>query len=136
MHIAQQMPLPLAISCSSNSRLVLPFLVLPFWYLLTRVVPDIFQKSSKTIVCVCVCVTQMFTVLHNRTYLRELIAPVAELCYCAVFSIKILMTMHEVMQYAVTLNVPTLVTCLLCEFCVNELLIQHFAVRHTSSCMC
>jgi len=26
--------------------LVLTFLVLPFWYLLTRVVPDIFQKSS------------------------------------------------------------------------------------------
>jgi len=33
--------------------LVLTFLVLPFWYLLTRVVPDIFQKSSKTVVCVC-----------------------------------------------------------------------------------
>jgi len=26
--------------------LVLTFLVIPFWYLLTRVVPDIFQKSS------------------------------------------------------------------------------------------
>jgi len=35
--------------------LVLTCLVLPFWYLLTRVVPDIFQKSSKTVVCV-VCV--------------------------------------------------------------------------------
>ena len=54
LYIAQQMPLPLTISCSSKSRLVLPFLVLPFWYLLTRVVPDKFQKSSKTIVCVCV----------------------------------------------------------------------------------
>jgi len=31
-------------------------LVLPFWFLLTRVVPDKFQKSSKTVVCVCVCV--------------------------------------------------------------------------------
>ena len=30
--------------------------VLPFWYLLTEVVPDIFQKTSKTVVCVCVCV--------------------------------------------------------------------------------
>ena len=30
-------------------------LVLPFWFLLTRVVPDKFQKSSKTVVCVCVC---------------------------------------------------------------------------------
>jgi len=48
------MPLPLTISCSSKSRLVLTFLVLPFWYLLTRVVPGIFQKSSKTVVCVCV----------------------------------------------------------------------------------
>jgi len=29
-------------------------LVLPFWYLLTRVDPDIFQTSSKMVVCVCV----------------------------------------------------------------------------------
>ena len=50
LHMAQQMPLPLTISCSSKSRLVLTFLVLPFWYLLTRVVPDIFQKSSKMVV--------------------------------------------------------------------------------------
>ena len=55
LHIAQQMPLPLTISCSSKSRLVLSFLVLPFWYLLTRVDLDIFQTSSKTVVC-CVCV--------------------------------------------------------------------------------
>ena len=54
LHIAQQMPLPLTISCSSKSRLVLTCPVLPFWYLLTRVVPDILQKSSKTVVCVCV----------------------------------------------------------------------------------
>jgi len=47
-----QMPLPLTISCSSKSRLVLTFLVLPFWYLLIRVVPDKFQKSSKMVVCV------------------------------------------------------------------------------------
>jgi len=40
----------------SKSRLVLPFLVLPFWYLLTRVVPDKFQNSSKTVVCVCVII--------------------------------------------------------------------------------
>jgi len=51
LHIAQHMPLPLTISCSSKSRLVLTFLVLPFWYLFTRVVPYIFQKSSKTVVC-------------------------------------------------------------------------------------
>ena len=45
LHIAQQMPLPLTIFCSSKSRLVLPVLVLPFWYLLTRVVPDRFQQK-------------------------------------------------------------------------------------------
>jgi len=56
LHIAQQMPLPLPISCSSKSRLVLTFLVLPFWYLLTRVDPDIFQTSSKMVVCLCVVV--------------------------------------------------------------------------------
>jgi len=52
LHIAQHMPLPLIISCSSKSRLVLTCLVLPFWYLLTWVVPDIFQKNSKTVVYV------------------------------------------------------------------------------------
>ena len=56
LHIAQQMPLPLTISCSSKSRLVLPSWFLPSWYLLTRVVPDKFQKNRKTVVCVCVCV--------------------------------------------------------------------------------
>jgi len=35
LHMAQLMPLPLTISCSSKSRLVLPF-----WYRLTRIVPD------------------------------------------------------------------------------------------------
>ena len=54
LHIAQQMPPPLTISCSNKSRLVLTFLVLRFWYLLTRVDPDIFQTSSKMVVCVCV----------------------------------------------------------------------------------
>jgi len=33
LHMAQLMPLPLTVSCSSKSRLVLPF-----WYRLTRVV--------------------------------------------------------------------------------------------------
>jgi len=46
--------MPLTVTCSSKSRLVLPSWFLPFWYLLTRVVPDKFQKSSKTTVCVCV----------------------------------------------------------------------------------
>jgi len=54
LHMAQQMPLPLTISCSSKFRLVLPSWFLPFWYLLTQAVPDKFQKSSKTIVVVVV----------------------------------------------------------------------------------
>ena len=44
------MPLPLTISCSSKSRLVFNVPGFPF-----LVVPNIFQKSSKTVVCVCVC---------------------------------------------------------------------------------
>jgi len=59
-----------SISCSGKSRLVLPFLVLPFWYLLTWVVPDKFQKSSKTIVCVCVCV---LTMLHLHSHVQQMI---------------------------------------------------------------
>jgi len=35
LYIAQLMPLPLTVSCSSKSRLVLPF-----WYWLTQVSPD------------------------------------------------------------------------------------------------
>jgi len=35
LHMPQLMSLPLTISCSSKSRLVLPF-----WYRLTRVVPN------------------------------------------------------------------------------------------------
>jgi len=35
LHMAQLMPLPLTVSCSSKSRLVLTF-----WCQLTRVVPD------------------------------------------------------------------------------------------------
>ena len=76
------MPLPLTISCSSKSRLVWTFLVLPFWYLLTRVDPDVFQTSSKTVVCVCVSyansaggrifITAVVFVLMKKTFLIEL----------------------------------------------------------------
>jgi len=61
LHIAKQMPLPLTDSCLNKSRLVIPFLVLRFWYLITRVVPDKFQKSSKTIVRVCVWILSKTT---------------------------------------------------------------------------
>jgi len=47
LHMAQLMPLPLTISYSSKSRLVLPF-----WCQLTRVVPDKIQEDHKTVVCV------------------------------------------------------------------------------------
>jgi len=40
LHMAQLMPLPLSSSCSSKSRLVLTFLVLPFWCRLTWVVRE------------------------------------------------------------------------------------------------
>jgi len=35
LHMAQLMPLPLTVSCFSNIQMVLPF-----WYWITRVVPD------------------------------------------------------------------------------------------------
>ena len=46
LHVAQLMPLPLTVSCSSKSRMVLPF-----WCRLTRVVPDIIQEGR---MCMCV----------------------------------------------------------------------------------
>jgi len=49
LQMAQLMPLPFTISCSSKSRLVLPF-----WCRPTRVVPDKIQDGCKT-VCVCAC---------------------------------------------------------------------------------
>jgi len=65
LHMAQLMPLPLTVSCSNKSRLVLPFWFFPFWYWLTRVVPDKIQKSHKTIVC-CVCVSKLCLVFYHK----------------------------------------------------------------------
>ena len=45
------MPLPLTVSCFCKSRLVLPF-----WYRLTRVVPERAGKWARACVCVCMCV--------------------------------------------------------------------------------
>jgi len=42
LHVAQLIPLPLTVSCSRKSKLVL---VLHFWYRLNRVVPDKIQKA-------------------------------------------------------------------------------------------
>jgi len=44
---AQLMPLPLTVSCSRKFRLVLPF-----WYRLTREVPDTVQGAIKVVVVV------------------------------------------------------------------------------------
>jgi len=44
LHMAQLIPLPLTVSRSRKSRLVL---VLSFWYQLTRVVPDKIQRAIK-----------------------------------------------------------------------------------------
>jgi len=51
LHMAHLMPLPLTISCSSKSRLLLPF-----WCRLTWVVPDKIQEGRKMVGCVCMCV--------------------------------------------------------------------------------
>jgi len=59
-HMAQLMPLPLTISCSSKSRLVLSF-----WCQLTRVVMDKIQESCKTVVCVCVMCNDTHTHTHT-----------------------------------------------------------------------
>jgi len=55
--------------------------LLPFWYLLTRVVPDKFQKSSKTIVCVCVCGPEETDIQHTtaRFYILPMTSDVDEL---------------------------------------------------------
>jgi len=48
LHMAQLMPLPLTVSCSSESRLVLLcWIVLPFWYRFIWVVPDKGQEAVK-----------------------------------------------------------------------------------------
>ena len=49
LHMAQQMPLPLTVSCFSKIQIGLPF-----WYWLTRVVLD--KGPLNGCVCVCVCV--------------------------------------------------------------------------------
>jgi len=56
LHIAHQMPLPLTISCSSTSRLVLTFLS---WFYLSGTCSPGWSRTyspeeQKTVVCVCV----------------------------------------------------------------------------------
>ena len=55
LHMAQLMPLPLTVSCFSKIQTGLPF-----WYWLTRVVPE--KGPLNGCVCVCVCVLLLCTV--------------------------------------------------------------------------
>jgi len=65
LHMAQLMPLPLTISCSSKSRLVLPswLCVLSFWCQLTWIVPEKIEDGCKMVVCVCVCVKDVSNII-------------------------------------------------------------------------
>jgi len=56
LHMAQLMPLPLTVSCSSKSRLDLPF-----WYLLTRVVPSPGQRAIKWVLLLVIAFPAAFT---------------------------------------------------------------------------
>jgi len=64
------MPLPLTVSCSSTSRLVLPF-----WCRLTWVVPDNIQQGCKTVLraCACVCVCMLCCYVNAFSALMLLI---------------------------------------------------------------
>jgi len=68
LHMAQLMPLPLTISCSRKSRLILPFRCWP-----TRVVPDKIQEGHKTVAFVCVRLS--ITVGNSKTKQTELHTP-------------------------------------------------------------
>ena len=64
LHTAPLMPLPLTVSCSSKSRLVLPF-----WYRLTRVIPD--KGLLNGCVCVSVYINQKASVAFSANCLLE-----------------------------------------------------------------
>ena len=61
LHMAQLMPLPLTVSCFSKIQIGLPF-----WYRLTRVVPD----KDPLNVCVCVCVRARAQCSNAKSYDR------------------------------------------------------------------
>jgi len=58
LHMAQLMPLPLTVSCFSKIQMVLPF-----WYRLTRVVPE--KGPLNGCVCVCVCDEEITDTLNS-----------------------------------------------------------------------
>jgi len=51
LHMVQLMPLPLTVSSFSKIQ------ISPFWYRLTKVVPEKGPLNVCVCVCVCVCVT-------------------------------------------------------------------------------
>ena len=70
LHMAQLMPLPLTVSCSSKSRLVLPF-----WCRLTWVFPEKGPLNG----CVCVCSSLLDGELRQSSGDPPL--PVRSLCW-------------------------------------------------------
>ena len=58
LHVAQLMPLPLTVSCFCKSQ-ILSRLVLPFWYWLTRVVPEIGLLNGRMCVRFQFCQTAL-----------------------------------------------------------------------------
>ena len=68
LHMAQLMPLPFTVSCSSKIQFGLPF-----WYRLTRVVSD--KGPLNGCVCVCVCVSDLGVRSVGRTVRGRRISP-------------------------------------------------------------
>ena len=87
LHMAQLMPLPLTVSCSSKIRIVLPF-----WYRLTWVVPE------KRPLNVCVCVCDRVQVLINDSCVT--IASVFNYLCVAVCTAIMLPCLNAILQYS------------------------------------
>jgi len=66
LHMAQLMPLLLTVSCFSKIQIDLPF-----WYRLTRVVPE--KGPLNRCVCVCVCIGVCITRVYPF-WLPEIVA--------------------------------------------------------------
>jgi len=77
LHMAQLMPQPFTISCSSKSRLVLPF-----WCQLTWVILDRIQEGRKMCACVCVCWVIPFHTLCLSVFTQNKCIHVPRTNYC------------------------------------------------------
>ena len=67
LHMAQLMPLPLAVSCFS--KIQIGRLVLPFWYRPTRVVLE--KGPLNGCVCVCVCGAQQHYTVRSLSVMAD-----------------------------------------------------------------